>query len=208
MFLREIFLPLVFFSPVSQEMPDGAGAWTSPSLQNYPLKRPPALTPNFASSPAAKRMSLAMPHLRRQASLQTTSVVLQTRGGSEPLREVCASLDITSGWPSRAGCDRRQSAKRTLTLTAPESPWRDAGWRRSGQVVPWPATLRLDEAHTECAAGPPPTPHFCKVAMFLVAGPSRIMTYGADQVCKQGVLFCKLASLTNLTADDPVARSV
>jgi len=85
MFLPEIFLPLLFFSPVSQEMPDGAGAWTNPSLQNYPLKRPPALTPSFASSPAVKRMSLAMPRLRRQASLQTTAAVLQTRGGSEPL---------------------------------------------------------------------------------------------------------------------------
>jgi len=51
----------------------------SPSLQNYPLKRPPALTPNFASSPAVKRISLAMPHLRRQASLQTERFSLQTR---------------------------------------------------------------------------------------------------------------------------------
>jgi len=89
MFLPEIFLPSVFFSPVSQEMPDGAGAWTSPSLQNYPLKRAPALTPNLASSPAVKRISLAMPHLRRQASLQTAAVVLQTRRGSEPLPGPC-----------------------------------------------------------------------------------------------------------------------
>jgi len=85
MFLPEILLPLVFFSPVSQKMPDGAGAWTSPTLQNYPLKRPPAPTPNFASPLAVERMSLAMPHLRRQASLQSTAVVLQTRGGNEPL---------------------------------------------------------------------------------------------------------------------------
>jgi len=74
-----IFLPLVFFSPVNQETPDGAGAWTNPSLQNYPLKRPPALTPNSANSPAVKRMPLAVPALRRQASLQATAAVLQTR---------------------------------------------------------------------------------------------------------------------------------
>jgi hypothetical protein len=57
-----------------------------------PPKKAPALTPNFASSPAVKRISLAMPHLRRQASLQTTSVVLQTRGRSEPLPDPCPPI--------------------------------------------------------------------------------------------------------------------
>jgi len=85
MFLPEILLPLVFSRPSARRCPTARVPWTSPSLQNYPLKKAPALTPNFASSPAAKRISLAMPHLRRQASLQTTSGVLQTRGGSEPL---------------------------------------------------------------------------------------------------------------------------
>jgi hypothetical protein len=38
----------------------------------------------------------------------------------------------------------------------------------------------------------PPTPHFCKLATFFVAGPVRIRTCGVDQVCKPAVFFCKL----------------
>jgi hypothetical protein len=67
-------------------------AWTSPSLQNCPLERTTALTPNFANSPAAKRMSLAMPHLRRQRLCKPPRVVLQTRGGREPLPGPCPPI--------------------------------------------------------------------------------------------------------------------
>jgi len=98
----------------------------------------------------------------------------------------------------------QETAKLVLGKDCPQV----AGQLNGPVLRKWPATLRLDEAHTEREASALPIAHSCKVAIFLVAAPVRIWTYGVNQVCKLGGFFCKLANLANLTADDPVPWSM
>jgi hypothetical protein len=53
----------------------------------------------------------------------------------------------------------------------------------------------------------PPTPHFCKLATFFVAGPVRIRTCGVDRVCKPAFFFCKLDFFAKWNATSAVLSS-
>jgi len=76
--------------------------------------------------------------------------------------------------------------------------------RASGARVETPRSANVFDR------GPAPRPHArpCKLALIEHADPCTPMSYIVFPVCKRARPFCKLADLANLTADDPVARSV